>query len=343
MTSPAKAVSRFRHALSAIVSLSGFTAVLLASAPVGATAGEEAEVSRLIAAGNLSEAMAKVDAAVARRPNDPRMRFSKGMILARQNKTPEAIAVLSKLTQDFPELPEPYNNLAVLYASQGQYEKARSALDKAIQINPGYTTAYENLGDVYAELAIQAYEKVTKLDAGSQSTRAKLAVARNVTGNVQTVSSQKSLPASAEAAPGGAGLVPPAMQPTKSVTAPAGNNTASNANTESAQILAAVDSWAQAWSARDVKRYLNFYSDDFQTPAGQSREAWKAMRTARITDKSRIEVKVESPQVAVSGDTATVNFRQTFVSDRLTAKNPKTLVLVKRAGTWQIKQERTTG
>lgn len=334
MKPPTKSVSRIRHSLTAIISLSGFAAILLTSAPVGAsTATDENEVSRLIASGRLPEAMAKVDAALARSPGDPRMRFSKGMILARQNKSPEAIEVLAKLTEDFPNLPEPHNNLAVLYAARGQYEKARVALDKAIQIHPSYTTAYENLGDVYAELAIQAYEKVTKLDAGSQSTRAKLAVARNVTGNLQTVSSQKSMPASADAGPGGAAPIPPGTERTKST----------NADPETMQVLAAVTSWAQAWSARDVKRYLNFYSDDFQTPDGQSREAWTAMRTARIVDKSRIDVKVEAPRVAVSGDTATVSFRQIFVSDRLTAKNPKTLVLVRRAGIWQIKQERSTG
>jgi ketosteroid isomerase-like protein len=127
------------------------------------------------------------------------------------------------------------------------------------------------------------------------------------------------------------------------MTAGNGMNMAQNDDSESAQVLAAVKGWAQAWSARDVKGYLNFYSDDFQTPDGQSREVWTAMRTARIIDKSRIEVKVEAPRVAVNGDTATVNFRQIFVSDRLTAKNPKTLVLVRRAGSWQIKQERTTG
>jgi Flp pilus assembly protein TadD len=59
------------------------------------------------------------------------------------------------LIEDYPELPEPYNNLAVLYAQQKQFDKARTALEMAIRIHPGYATAYENLGDLHSRLASQ--------------------------------------------------------------------------------------------------------------------------------------------------------------------------------------------
>ena len=84
------------------------------------------------------------------------------------------------LTQDFPELPEPHNNLAVLYAGQGHYEKARAALDLAIQTEPNYPIAYENLGDVYLQLAIQAYEKHLKLAGTSVAVPNKLSVIRTL-------------------------------------------------------------------------------------------------------------------------------------------------------------------
>src|SRR2546425_9737176 len=76
-------------------------------------------------------------------------------------------SIFTKLTQDYPELPEPYNNLAVIYASQGQYEKARAALEQSIRTHPSYATAYENLGDVYAKLASQAYDKALQLDSSN--------------------------------------------------------------------------------------------------------------------------------------------------------------------------------
>ncbi|MDB5839205.1 MAG: tetratricopeptide repeat protein, partial [Herminiimonas sp.] len=115
----------------------------------------------------------------------------------------------------------------------------------------------------------------------------------------------------------------------------------SRSSPEQAAVLAAVSGWAKAWSAKDVNGYLAYYASDFDTPKGVSRKAWSEEREARIVGKGRIDVTVESPQVAVDGNTATVKFRQIYLSDRLTAKGRKTLVLVKQRGKWQIQQERT--
>ncbi len=91
-----------------------------------------------------------------------------------------AISTFTKLTEDYPELPEPYNNLAVLYAGQGQYDKARMALEMAIRTNPSYSTAHENIGDVYARLASQAYNKALQLDSSNMAVPPKLALIREV-------------------------------------------------------------------------------------------------------------------------------------------------------------------
>lgn len=90
-----------------------------------------------------------------------------------------------------------------------------------------------------------------------------------------------------------------------------------------------------------MKNYLGAYSGDFQTPGGQPRKTWEEERRARIVGKNRINVRIETPQVNVNGNTATVKFRQIYQSDRLTANTRKTLVLTKQAGKWQIKQEQT--
>src|SRR3546814_8685917 len=79
-------------------------------------------------------------------------------------------------SRDYPQLPEPYNNLAVLYAAQGDYDKARDALQAAIAKHPSYATAHENLGDIYAALAGAAYSKAATLDTADQAVRRKLAV-----------------------------------------------------------------------------------------------------------------------------------------------------------------------
>jgi tetratricopeptide (TPR) repeat protein len=123
------------------------------------------------ARGQLNEALSKADQYLAGKPRDPQMRFLKGVIQTESGKPADAVATFTKLTEDFPELPEPYNNLAVLYAGQSQFDKARAALEMAIRTNPSYATAHENLGDVYAKLASQAYSKALQLDAGNAAWR----------------------------------------------------------------------------------------------------------------------------------------------------------------------------
>ena len=139
-----------------------------------------AEVNRLMRAGQMSEALTKADQYLAGKPRDPQMRFLKGVIQTETGKPNDAITTFTKLTEDFPELPEPYNNLAVLYAGQSQFDKARAALEMAIRTNPSYATAHENLGDVYAKLASQAYSKALQLDAGNAAVAPKLSLIRNL-------------------------------------------------------------------------------------------------------------------------------------------------------------------
>ncbi len=145
-----------------------------------AQADEYAEVSRLVRAGQLNQALGKVEQSLANKPRDPQMRFMKGVIQTESGKPADAITTFTQLTEDFPELPEPYNNLAVLYAGQSQFDKARAALEMAIRTNPSYATAHENLGDVYAKLASQAYSKALQLDTNNTSVPPKLNLIRNI-------------------------------------------------------------------------------------------------------------------------------------------------------------------
>ncbi|RQO45637.1 DUF4440 domain-containing protein [Variovorax sp. KBW07] len=160
-------------------------ALLLAAAACGVAlpalaAIEHEEVDKLMQAGKLDEAMNKAEAFLKDKPRDPQMRFLKGVIQLDTGKRAEAIAAFTQLTQDAPELPEPYNNLAVIYASQNQFDKARGALESAIRTNPSYATAQENLGDVYARLASQAYSKALQLDQNNTAVQPKLAVIRTL-------------------------------------------------------------------------------------------------------------------------------------------------------------------
>ena len=427
-----------------------------------AYADEMADVSKLLKAGKANEALIKTNEYLAKHPTDPQMRFLKGVILTEQNKSDEAIAVFTKLTEDYKDLPEPYNNLAVLYAASGQYEKARIALEKAIRTNPSYMTAYENLGDVYGKMASQAYDKALALGATSAPTKSKLTLLRTFsasTGSKLVVPESAPAPApvvaAAPARPGAQAPValisplpspdlaksqPPQRIPALSVTPPAAQPKVAAApaplpapapvaakplpapvpapvvaaakpaplpapapapvaakpapapaplvvakaepakpvpapvpapavkqpepakpapaaapakpepkpepakpvikdNLESDAVLAQVHGWAKAWAAQNVDSYLGYYASEFEPPKGLSRKAWADERRARIEGKGHIRVEISNPEVTVSGNTAKVSFHQTYVSDRLTARSRKTLVLVKNGGKWQIKQE----
>jgi tetratricopeptide repeat protein len=153
--------------------------LLLCVAPVHA-ADDYAEIQKLYRQGKRDEALQRLDAHLASQPRDARARFLKGSILVEQKRTAEAIAVFTELTQDYPELAEPYNNLGVLYASEGNYARAREALEMAVRTNPKYATAQENLGDVYAALAARAYDHAVQLDGKNTAARTKLALTRQV-------------------------------------------------------------------------------------------------------------------------------------------------------------------
>jgi len=321
------------------LALSLAVSTALGTSAAMAQADPYADVNRLVRAGQLNEALAKTDQYLATKPADPQMRFLKGVILTETGKTSEAIAAFLSLTQDYPELPEPYNNLAVLYAGQSQFDKARAALEMAIRTNPSYATAHENLGDVYAKLASQAYSKALQLDAGNTGAAPKL----NLIRNLFSVDSRAASADKVAAAPAAAPVAPPAAQvaaaPAPPVAAPAA--AAPAAGPELGEVTNAVQNWAQAWSSKSMPDYLGAYAPSFTPAGGQARSAWEAERHARIVPRQRINVEVNDLDVAVEGDRATARFRQVYTSDTLNVTSLKTLDMVKSGNRWLIVKEST--
>ena len=323
-------------------------AITAASALSPVRADDLQDISKLLRGGQHAQALERVNKYLAGRPKDAQGRFMKGLILAEQNKTGEAIDVFTKLSQDYPELPEPYNNVAVLYAAQGQYEKARQALEMSIRTHPAYATAYENLGDVYTKLASQAYDKALQLDSSNANAQSKLALMREITSGSQR-SGAKPAPVARAPEPPARPAEPQKPAPTVIAQAPAkaarpeakAPPEARAAAPATEEVLKSVRAWAQAWSSKNVNAYLGFYAKDFKTPNGQPRASWESSRRQRILAPKQIDVSVEAPKVNMTGDnTATVVFRQNYRSDSIKARSMKTLLLVKVDGKWLIRQER---
>jgi Flp pilus assembly protein TadD/ketosteroid isomerase-like protein len=352
-------------------------AAVLAAAFVGVAAlawaapiDDFREAQKLYGQGKVQPALDKVDGFLRVQPKDPQGRFLKGLLLTELKRTPEAIQVFTSLTEDFPELPEPYNNLAVLYASQGNYDKAKSSLELAIHTHPSYATAHENLGDIYAQLASRAYDRALQLDKNNPTAQSKLAMIKELfssskVGGQRPEASRAAAIAKNEAKAEAVRPEPVRVEPPPKVAdaskapaakAPAGKAPAAAAPTPAAtpapaaasgddksRITAAIEEWAGAWSRKDVKGYLAAYAPEFEVPGGAARAAWEKQRKERIERPKSIEVGVKIQSVQVSGNEATAVIRQSYKSDTLKTNTTKTLKMVKSADRWLIRQERGGG
>ena len=319
------------------------------------------EVNQLLKAGKQAQALTKVEQALTAKPRDAQLRFLKGVIQTELGKPQDAIGTFTKLTEEYPELPEPYNNLAVLHASGGQFDKARAALEMAIRTNPSYSTAHENLGDIYANLASQAYSKALQLGGSTSTLQPKLTLIRELfapgskginpaaakpvaaTTPAPTVAAPAAVvaaPAVKPAAPAVVTTTPAASPATAAPTTPA---TAAVASSTDKDVEQAVQAWAKAWSSKDMNSYLGAYAKTFATPKNQARNVWEDERRARIVGKTRISVKVSDVVTKTSGNTATVKFRQTYDADALQTSSRKTLELTKVGDRWLIAKESTGG
>lgn len=355
-------MKQVRRTLPRLLRLLALTA-LVGTGAAQAQANDYAEITQLLKAGKAAEALTKADQRLSATPRDPQLRFLKGVAQADSGKPADAVATFTKLTEDYPELPEPYNNLAVLYANQNQLDKARTALEMAIRTNPSYATAHENLGDIYAKLASQAYNKALQLDAANAtSVKPKLALIRELfSADIAkgakpaaaapapaVVATQRPAPAPAPAAapaPTPAPAAPAAAPAATPAPAPAAVPDAAKqeAAKDAKEVTAAVQAWAAAWAAKDMKAYLGAYGKDFDPPGRMTRAAWEKEREARIVGKSKITVQVSDLNVSVNGNKATARFRQAYSADSLNVSSRKTLDLVESNGRWLIVREATGG
>ncbi|MEW5770441.1 MAG: tetratricopeptide repeat protein [Pseudomonadota bacterium] len=327
-------------------------ALLIALLPALALAATPTvqDANQALRKGQNAVALDKINRYLEGNPKDAQGRFLKGLILTELGRNQDAIKVFTDLTEDYPELPEPYNNLAVLYAAQADYERAKNSLEMAIRTHPSYATAHENLGDIYAKMASQAYDKAMQLDKSNVSAQTKLAL-------IQDLFSPMPRPQEAtktkEPAKGGAKTGQLAQQSTPVVEPkrpeplpvvdaaepPAAKPAVTDAKAEDA-VLQTVQAWAAAWSAQDAKAYLAFYGEDFKVPGDGNRAAWETLRQERIAKPSYIKIKLDQMKVSLQGELAEVKFRQRYESSTYKGYDRKTLTLANKGGAWKIIEER---
>ena len=344
--------------------------LLMANGTAQASSASYQEINQLLESGKIQEASQRVNGYLKQNNGDVQMRFLQGVIAAEQHKYDQAIQIFTALTQEYPGLPEPYNNLAVLYAAKGDERKATQVLEQAIRTNPSYATAHENLGDLYARMASDAYAKALQLDSNRKAVQPKLAIIKQIfpaqvdatrapvlptstataTSNPSTAAVTlpavgapiiTSTPAATVAvSPPEAKTIPP--ETVKAVKTPSAAATpADTTHTEAARAVEkAVLAWAKAWEEQNMTAYYAAYSPRFD-PQGPTLAEWKIDRKNRIVGKSEINVDMHNLKVTVQGNRASASFRQNYTAGAYKASTRKTLRLQQEGEKWRITREET--
>lgn len=138
------------------------------------------DIYNLITSKKLTEAIVAIDKELGVNPRNVQLRFVRSRIQIELGQLDAAKKTLLEITQQFPELPEPYNNLAVLEAQGGNLDQAKEYLELALKVQPSFATALENLGDVYTRLASRSYGKALQLDRRLVESRRKMKLAEDI-------------------------------------------------------------------------------------------------------------------------------------------------------------------
>ncbi|MFT5131979.1 MAG: hypothetical protein ACI9SC_000442 [Gammaproteobacteria bacterium] len=322
------------------------------------------KIQSLISDGKLREALNLTDKHLQEDEGSVTFRFLKGLILTRLNELNKARDIFVALTREHPDLPEPYNNLAVIYASQGDFEKARDALQLAISTHPSYATAHENMGDIYAKMASKAYNQALQLDADNSSAKAKLSLVNDLffvpkreNAEVETVAEiatppepelvQQVVTEPALVAVEMPEEVVPDLEQRKMIAEQiAAKKLIEDKKREQEKlkstVASTIDQWAKVWSAKNAEKYVMFYGKDFIPPQQMSRAAWEDQRRVRLAKPRYIKIKLSNVEITLLGDDhAQVALRQSYESDTYRDEVNKELLLKKVSGEWLITQEQS--
>ena len=116
--------------------------------------------------------------------------------------------------------------------------------------------------------------------------------------------------------------------------------TSSSNKNKDAELIAFANDWANAWSAKDIDLYLSKYAQDFKTPNGDAFSLWQTSRRQKISSQGKILVEIEDLKLSMKTEnSARIQFKQKYTSDKLTEMSNKSLVVKKIDGRWLIQEE----
>lgn len=272
------------------------------------------------------------------------------VLYADQGQYEKARKALETAIKTHPSYATAHENLGDIYARM-----ASEAYDKALQLDNGNSRAQNKLAlikDLFSTgsstskptiLAGKSPEPVkdlgkpeNKTDKSSPTQPIRPAEPK-VTEPAKPVESGKPEPIK-KAEPVKAEPVKP--EPVKVEEKPAQSPATDNGAEK--DVTAAVNTWAKAWSSKNVDKYLASYAAGFQTPNGESRQDWEQTRRERINKPARISVELSNIRVKLeNSDQAKVSFKQRYQAGGTSMRASKSLIMKKIKGNWLIEQELT--
>ncbi len=265
--------------------------------------------------GRYDEAMSQISHLLADNKDDFRALLLKGNVAKLRGDTEQAIKIFKQLIKQYPQMPEPYNNLAVLYADNGQTSLAIETLQQVFSTSHSYSAAFNNLRNLYNEMASSAYREALDINdsqGGSGS------------GNKYTLLNETAVALAQSQGSEQSAQVEMSKQ-------------SSDLNT---QVKALIASWIEAWSSRNTKAYFAHYHQDFVPPDAVSRKEWERVRGVRLRRPNFIEIEVVGVSVSqISPTQVTAMFEQHYRSDSYKDTVVKVLTLKKQDDQWLILKE----
>jgi tetratricopeptide (TPR) repeat protein len=265
-------------------------------------------LNKLIEEKDYSEAKKIVEQLLSSDKENPQLLFINGVLLSELGEIDNAINVFISLTKSHPALPEPYNNLAVLYAQNGNFDLAKTALEKSIKTHPSYATAHINLGDLYTRMASESYNQALQIDKSNKNAKTKLSLIKKLF-NFQPINKNIVLTEESE-------------QKTQSF-----NEIKNKENIINEKIFVMIDNWKNAWMSQDFDKYIGYYSDNFKNNKGMDLEKWKQFRKPRIINKPSINLKLENIEISKNKNLYSVSFTQIYQSGDIDSTTKKTLLI----------------
>jgi hypothetical protein len=213
-------------------------------------------------------------------------------------------------------LPEPRNNLAMIYLAQGDYDRASRLLVEAINTHRSYAVAYANLSQVYKGIASEAYRRAVS----ESSEPAKYTHNIELTAITELEIGEPIVLAT----------VVPEPEP----------QTLVNTANQQTLLIELVKNWAQAWSGKDFAGYTDFYSPQYRAKF-DSHGQWVKHRRQRIMRPGSIRIEVSDIQIKWRSDNrAIIDFKQAFDAANYSDRVVKRLGFNRIDSEWKITEER---